>query len=146
MKKVSTPKTPKTPTLKKKDDYTHLELYLKSLSIDIDKQVMVKDLIDGFKSLERCDYVLSKGGKVLILEVEGGVFTQGRHVRPKGFINDTLKYNSLTLAGFFLIRIAGHHAAKSPVTVGEFINAYFTKSKSEFVQINNEFVKKFKLK
>ena len=42
----------------------------------------------------------------LALEVEGGVWTRGRHVRGKGFILDIEKYNAATLLGWRLFRIA----------------------------------------
>jgi hypothetical protein len=38
------------------------------------------------------------------LEVEGGVWTGGRHVRPKGFLKDVEKYNHAALLGWRLIR------------------------------------------
>lgn len=38
------------------------------------------------------------------LEVEGGVFSQGRHVRPQGFLGDIEKYNTATLMGWKLLR------------------------------------------
>ncbi len=38
------------------------------------------------------------------VELEGGVWTGGRHVRPKGFLNDIEKYNELALRGWVLIR------------------------------------------
>jgi very-short-patch-repair endonuclease len=38
------------------------------------------------------------------LEVEGGIWTQGRHTRGKGALGDMEKYNALTLAGWRLIR------------------------------------------
>ena len=40
----------------------------------------------------------------LALEIEGGVWENGRHVRPSGFIKDIEKYNALTLEGFSLLR------------------------------------------
>lgn len=40
----------------------------------------------------------------LALEIEGGVWTNGGHVRPTGFIKDIEKYNALTLEGFSLLR------------------------------------------
>ncbi|MCE5224883.1 MAG: endonuclease domain-containing protein [Porphyromonadaceae bacterium] len=40
----------------------------------------------------------------LAVEIEGGVFTKGRHTRPKGFIGDIEKYNELTLYGWKLLR------------------------------------------
>ena len=41
----------------------------------------------------------------LLLEVEGGVFARGRHVRPVGYENDVEKYNAAVLLGFKLIRV-----------------------------------------
>jgi very-short-patch-repair endonuclease len=41
----------------------------------------------------------------LAVEVEGGVWVTGRHVRPSGFIKDIEKYNHLTLLGWRLLRV-----------------------------------------
>lgn len=38
----------------------------------------------------------------LIVEVEGGTFTRGRHVRPLGFEHDCTKYNLAALQGFYM--------------------------------------------
>ena len=40
----------------------------------------------------------------IALEVEGGVWTQGRHVRPVGFLGDMNKYNTATLFGWRVFR------------------------------------------
>lgn len=40
----------------------------------------------------------------LAVEIEGGVWTKGRHTRPKGFLGDLEKYNSLSLLGWSLLR------------------------------------------
>lgn len=40
----------------------------------------------------------------LVLEIEGGIFTNGRHVRPTGFIKDIEKYNALSILGYSLLR------------------------------------------
>ena len=39
------------------------------------------------------------------LEVEGGVFTRGRHTRGAGFLKDIDKYNAATLAGWKVLRV-----------------------------------------
>lgn len=39
------------------------------------------------------------------VEVEGGIWTSGRHTRGSGFLADVEKYNALALAGFLLLRV-----------------------------------------
>lgn len=50
----------------------------------------------------RFDYALP--AYKIALEVEGGVYTEGRHVRPKGFLGDMEKYNTATLLGWRVFR------------------------------------------
>jgi len=40
----------------------------------------------------------------IILEIEGGVFSQGRHTRGKGFIEDIAKYNAAAALGYRVFR------------------------------------------
>ena len=42
------------------------------------------------------------------IEIEGGVWTGGRHTRGKGFIADMEKYNALAERGILLFRIPAH--------------------------------------
>lgn len=53
----------------------------------------------------RIDFYFESENKKLALEVEGGVFTQGRHTRGKGFYNDMQKYNQFSVYGIYLIRV-----------------------------------------
>lgn len=41
----------------------------------------------------------------LALEVEGGVWTGGRHTRGAGFLKDMEKYNLATLRGYRILRV-----------------------------------------
>lgn len=50
----------------------------------------------------RMDYAFTE--QKVFLEVEGGVWTGGRHTRGKGFINDMEKYNAAAAMGWTLIR------------------------------------------
>ena len=45
--------------------------------------------------------------RFLLVEIEGGVYSRGRHTRGKGFENDMTKYNAATMAGFKLLRFSG---------------------------------------
>jgi len=42
---------------------------------------------------------------MVALEVEGGVWTGGRHTRGAGFIEDMEKYNAAACMGWFVLRI-----------------------------------------
>jgi very-short-patch-repair endonuclease len=50
----------------------------------------------------RFDYAIP--AHKIALEVEGGVWSQGRHTRPKGFLGDVEKYNTATLMGWRVLR------------------------------------------
>jgi hypothetical protein len=50
------------------------------------------------------DYLLKHGN--IAIEIEGGIWTRGRHTRGQGFIDDMEKYNTATLCGFRLLRFS----------------------------------------
>lgn len=50
----------------------------------------------------RFDYALPQ--HKIALEVEGGVWTGGRHIRPQGFLGDIEKYNTAALMGWRVFR------------------------------------------
>lgn len=52
--------------------------------------------------LWRFDYAIPE--HKIALEVEGGVWTGGRHTSPKGFLGDVEKYNTATLMGWRVLR------------------------------------------
>lgn len=50
----------------------------------------------------RSDY--ASPSRKILLEIEGGLWNNGRHTRPKGYQNDIEKYNSAQDLGFTLYR------------------------------------------
>ena len=44
----------------------------------------------------------------IAVEIEGGIWSGGRHIRPAGFIKDIEKYNSLSSFGILLFRVPAH--------------------------------------
>lgn len=54
------------------------------------------------KRLWRFDYAIPE--HKIALEVEGGVWTGGRHIRAQGFLGDMEKYNTATLMGWRVFR------------------------------------------
>lgn len=51
----------------------------------------------------RFDYALP--AQLIAVEVEGGVWTRGRHVSPRGFLSDMEKYNTATAMGWKVFRV-----------------------------------------
>lgn len=54
------------------------------------------------KRMWRYDYAIPS--HKIALEVEGGVWTRGRHTRPQGFLGDIEKYNQGALLGWRVFR------------------------------------------
>lgn len=52
----------------------------------------------------RADFLII-GTKILV-EVEGGIWSGGRHTRGKGYIGDMEKYNSAAMMGFIVLRFS----------------------------------------
>ena len=50
----------------------------------------------------RFDYAIPE--HKIAIEVEGGVWTGGRHIRAQGFLGDMEKYNTATLMGWRVFR------------------------------------------
>lgn len=50
----------------------------------------------------RFDYAFL--GHQVAIEIEGGIYTNGRHVRGQGFAEDMSKYNSATMLGWRVLR------------------------------------------
>jgi len=55
----------------------------------------------------RADFAWPYDG--LLCEVEGGVWTKGRHITGKGFTDDCEKYNTASIIGYRLIRVVNEH-------------------------------------
>lgn len=50
----------------------------------------------------RADFLIT-GTKILV-EVEGGIWSGGRHTRAKGYLGDMEKYNAAAILGFKVLR------------------------------------------
>lgn len=59
----------------------------------------------------RFDYAIPE--HKIALEVEGGVWTGGRHIRAQGFLGDMEKYNTATLMGWRVFRTTPDELYKS---------------------------------
>lgn len=76
-------------------------LFVQVVRIELNEEVIPEYMFDD-KRKWRIDYVLP--AHKIAIEVEGGVWTGGRHVTGAGFMKDMEKYNELAIAGFTLLR------------------------------------------
>lgn len=58
-----------------------------------------------FDMLRRWRFDLAWPDQKVALEVDGGVWTGGRHTRGRGFINDIEKLNRATVLGWRVLRV-----------------------------------------
>jgi very-short-patch-repair endonuclease len=133
----------------KKNEYVIFEKLLKEKGLNFEKEVLLKSLMHNskdFKHNYRLDYVINHKNGIgkLIIEIEGGVFTSGRHTKGVGFWNDILKYNSIILSGYPFLRFAAIMIKQNPVQVVELLEKYVN-LKLTTTELSN-FVEKHKIK
>ncbi|MCX0336783.1 endonuclease domain-containing protein [Acinetobacter radioresistens] len=78
---------------------TKLARELKTLKIEFEQEFEFHP-----KRKWRADFHLV--GKKILVEVEGAIWSGGRHTRGKGYIGDMEKYNAATMMGYQVIRFS----------------------------------------
>lgn len=91
----------KTKRAQKKEKATLRDVFTVICKTDL-KEECVKEFKFHPVRKWRFDYALPE--HKIALEVEGGVWTGGRHTSPKGFLGDMEKYNTATLMGWRVLR------------------------------------------
>ena len=76
-----------------------LAMQLKALKIEFEREFKFHA-----KRKWRADFHIT--GKKLLVEVEGGIWSGGRHTRGKGYLGDMEKYNAATVMGYRVIRFS----------------------------------------
>jgi very-short-patch-repair endonuclease len=76
-----------------------LSLQLKALKIEFEQEFKFHQ-----KRKWKTDFHIV--GQKILVEVEGGIWSGGRHTRGKGYIGDMEKYNSATMMGYQVIRFS----------------------------------------
>lgn len=62
-----------------------------------------------FDSVRRWRFDFCWPEKMVAVEIEGGVWKNGRHNRGNGYIADMDKYNSAVILGWRVLRFSGDH-------------------------------------
>lgn len=96
--------TPAKPKKKaqKPDKQPKTDLFTSICKSDLKVEVVKEHLFHPTRKW-RFDYAIPE--HKIALEVEGGVWTGGRHTRPQGFLGDIEKYNAGTLLGWRIFRV-----------------------------------------
>ena len=76
-----------------------LVIQLKALKIEFEQEFKFHP-----KRKWRADFHLVE--KMILVEVEGGIWSGGRHTRGKGYLGDMEKYNAATVMGYRVIRFS----------------------------------------
>lgn len=77
--------------------------------------IEVVDEYQFFKGRKwRFDFAIPN--KKIAIEIEGGVYTNGRHTRPKGYLGDMEKYNAATMCGWKLLRFTPQQMFSKDIT------------------------------
>lgn len=84
-----------------------LQLQLEMVKI-IDYETEYKFYIDGKRNPFRFDFCWPHDDVRLVVEVEGGTWTNGRHTRGSGFEKDCFKYNEASIAGWTVLRVTAN--------------------------------------
>ncbi|MCG9515148.1 endonuclease domain-containing protein [Acinetobacter pittii] len=78
---------------------TALATHLRACKIDFEQEYKFHP-----KRKWRADFLIT--GKKILVEVEGGIWSGGRHTRGKGYIGDMEKYNEAAMMGFTVLRFS----------------------------------------
>ena len=93
-------KRPKVKSQKVPNEFeAKLALELKALKLDFEQEFKFHQ-----SRKWRADFHLK--GRMILIEVEGGIWSGGRHTRGKGYIGDMQKYNAATMMGYQVIRFS----------------------------------------
>jgi len=87
---------------------------LRALNIEFDQEFKFHP-----SRMWRADFHLK--GKKILVEVEGGIWSNGRHTRGKGYLGDLEKYNAATMMGYQVIRFSTEQV-KSGKAIEQILN------------------------
>lgn len=83
-----------------------LEKHMAEIGLEFDKEFRFHP-----QRLWRADYRVTNrlhNGQMMLIEIEGGIFARGRHVRGAGYQKDLDKYNHAVKLGYGVLRFSTH--------------------------------------
>jgi very-short-patch-repair endonuclease len=105
------------------DAGTVLEIHLRELGLEYWREYKFDDDRDW-----RADFLIyppEVKRDAVLLEIEGSVWTQGRHTRGSGFLKDMEKYNTATMLGYRVLRFSTQQVERGEAK--EFLRKFLTR-------------------
>ena len=90
------------PEPKIKREFDRAQVFLRALRV---REVPIPECEWKFDTKRRWRFDYAWPQQMIALEVEGGVWTGGRHTRGAGFVKDMEKYNRAAVLGWRLLRV-----------------------------------------
>jgi len=79
----------------------------------------------------RADFIVATPGRrYFLIEIEGGIWTQGRHTRGKGYADDLKKYRAAVSMGFPVLRFSTEEVLTGQAK--DFLGEHICKSAKPF--------------
>lgn len=80
-------------------------IYLKAIKQILERELELDVLLEHrFYPERKWRFDLAIPSKKLAVEIEGAVYSNGRHTRGSGFLKDIEKYNTAAILGWTLLR------------------------------------------
>ena len=87
-----------------------VESFLKELNVPYEKEFRFHPVRKW-----RADYAIPT--KMLLIEIEGAVFQNGRHTRGEGYSKDCEKYNAAQILGYKVLRYTTGQIKTNPIQI-----------------------------
>lgn len=105
--------TPAAATLKRESAKARREALEEALAFALRVHKLDAGMVRQFKPFDDVGYAFDfawpHGDVQVLVEVQGGIWSGGAHVRPQGVLRDMDKLNRAACAGYVVIQVAGEH-------------------------------------
>jgi very-short-patch-repair endonuclease len=125
MPRVAKPKEPKPPRKS-----TKLEMLFHALmAAHFSDVAYIREYRFAPPRMWRFDVAIPE--RKIAIELEGGIWTNGRHSRGSGMVGDCDKYNTASLHGWRVYRFTINHLRDTPLEVIELLRKVFYDHKNQ---------------
>jgi very-short-patch-repair endonuclease len=105
-------------------------IYLKAVKQIIERELGVEVFLEHqFHAKRKWRFDMAIPSLKLAIEIEGAVYSNGRHTRGSGFLKDIEKYNQAALLGWTLLRFT--HVKHTNYEIIEFVKKILAQTEGD---------------